>query len=159
MKVTEHKVLQYIFLLTHSSSVVVSILGNSLVLITIRKAARLHSPSNVLLAGLALSDLGVKTITQPARIVQEIKNMKMDCITSQYSVKVVVLSSLVFVGVSFVTLTTISVDRFLALKLHLRYQELVTVNRALAISLFHLVNLHRCNVLVNLCLHFSAFIF
>ena len=135
-RMTEYKTLQYSFLSLHGTSAVLAIFGNSLVLVSIWRTARLHTPPNVLLAGLALSDLGVGGITQPARILQETANMKADCAMYKRSYSVMISSSRVFVAVSFVTLTSISVDRFLALRLHLRYQELVTFQRTAAVLTF-----------------------
>ena len=51
------RVLQHLFVILDSVSAIVSVVGNSLVLVTIWRTPRLHSASNVLLAGLALSDL------------------------------------------------------------------------------------------------------
>ena len=63
----EQHVLQYLFVILDSVSAIVSVVGNSLVLVAIWGKSRLHFPLNVLLAGLALSDLGVGLDCQPAR--------------------------------------------------------------------------------------------
>ena len=57
-----------VFVILDSVSATVSLVGNSLVLITKWRTPRLHSPSNVLLAGQVLSDLGVGLVCQPAMI-------------------------------------------------------------------------------------------
>ena len=130
-----HRVLQYLFVIVDSISAIASIVGNTLVLVTIWRTPRLHSPSNVLLAGLALSDLGVGLVTQPAKIVGTMMaltaNKSSRCTLDQVSTLVFVLSSQLFIFISFFTLTAISIDRYLALRLHLRYEELVTVKRVL----------------------------
>ena len=114
-----------------------STVGNSLVLVTIWRTPRLHSPSNVLLAGLALSDLGVGSVSQLARIVTTVisttTKMEDQCSLHYFSLLVLAFASCFFMGVSFLTLIAISVDRYLALRLHLRYRELVTIKRVLMI--------------------------
>ena len=135
-RVTELEVLRYGFLFLHSVSAIVSTVGNSLVLVTIRRTPRLHSPSNVLLAGLALSDLGVGLVTQIALVIKNITGMST---ANHYRTVYQVLNKIhstsfsLFVYASLFTLTAISVDRYLALRLHLRYRELVTVKRGLMV--------------------------
>ena len=120
-----HQFPQYLFIVVNLISAIVSTVGNSLVLVTIWRTPRLHSPSNVLLAGLALCDLGVGLICQPTWIITEMRSNKARAIV----VWIYVLSAEFFVDVSFVTLTAISIDRYLALRLHLRFRQLVTVKR------------------------------
>ena len=139
-KAIETQDFQYLFLSVNSILAIVTIVGNSLVLVTIWRTPRLHSPSNVLLAGLALSDLGVGLITQPARIVQTLlqpsTKTRVYCIYYQVNFYILsVFSSNLFISISLFTLTSITVDRYLALRLHLRYQELVTVKRVLIVLL------------------------
>ena len=111
---------------------VLAIVGNALVLISISKTASLHSPSNVLLAGLAFSDFSVGLIAQPIFIANTLAKIqrlpKAFCTTS---VLVIVVGAMLC-GVSLLTLTAIALDRFLALHLHLRYKEIVTIKRAFA---------------------------
>ena len=124
----EHHTVQYSFVIVDSISAIASIVGNSLVLVTIWRTPRLHSPSNVLLAGLALSDLGAGLVCQPARIVAIITPTT--SLTKNYALTLMLLMYL-FTEFSLLTLAAISVDRYLALRLHLRYRELVTVKRVL----------------------------
>ncbi len=49
---------------------------------------------------------------------------------------VYVFAALVFINVSFLSVVAISVDRFLAIHLHLRYQELVTNMRVVVVVIF-----------------------
>ena len=124
-----HRLPQYLFIVVNFVSAIAAAVGNSLVLVTIWRTPRLHSPSNVLLAGLAVSDLGVGLICQPFWIIEEMTSNTVHDIVSW----IYCLSADFFVEVSLVTLTAISVDRYLALKLHLRYRELVTVKRVLIV--------------------------
>lgn len=103
--------------------------GNGLVLGTIWKTPSLHSPSHVLLFGLALSDFGVGFIVQPLYVIC----LLLEIITQKYLLVVWTayrVTQAVFVSATVLTLTTVSIDRFLALYLHLRYPGVVTAKRA-----------------------------
>ena len=110
-----------------------AILGNLLVLISIWRTPSLHSPSNVLLVGLALSDLGVGLFVQPIFLVCVIAKIKglMELFCS--SVVTLYVTGFCLCGVSLLTLTAISLDRYIAVHLHLRYKEIVTVKRVTAV--------------------------
>ena len=102
-------------------------LGNTLILAAIWKTPSLHSATNTLVFGLALSDLGVGLISQPLGVsvvlsTEFLKNSSVLVTIFQ------IFSGSVSAG-SLLTVTAIGVDRYLALKLHLRYKELVTVRR------------------------------
>ena len=84
----------------------------------------------MLLIGLALSDLGVGLILQPlyiAFLLSFAKNgaVPLTCVTFV----VISIFGPVLTCVSFGTVVTISVERYLALCLHLRYDDVVTVKR------------------------------
>jgi len=66
--------------------------------------------------------------------------------------KIITTGSLswICVGVSFLVITAISVERFLAIKLHMRYEELVTVRRILLVVL--------CFWIVCICLVVARFV-
>jgi len=105
---------------------------NSVTIHAIRKTSSLPKPLKTLLLSLAVSDLGVGLIVQPlyiALLVTEYspsyRNM------SLYIVYVSLMNLLSFA--SFFGVTAITVDRFLAIHLHLRYQELVTHKRVVAV--------------------------
>ena len=128
IRAIEYRAVPYIFVILDSVSAIVSVVGNSLVLVTIWRTPRLHSPSNVLLAGLALSDLGVGLVCQPARIVWTL-TVATKKMTNDAEFQIFELLIFVFAEFSFLTLMAISVERYLALRLHLRYRELVTIKR------------------------------
>ena len=107
----------------------VAILTNTLIMATILLRPRLRSPTFFLLFGLALSDFGVGLLAQPLYVVYKIagvvENSNLNCAAGI----AFILASNQLSGVSFLTMTLLSVDRYLGLHLHLRYNELVTLNR------------------------------
>ena len=106
--------------------------GNILILIAVWRTPALRTPSNTLLCCLALADFLVGLIVQPTNALQIIfelqRNAEAFCVA-----KILTTGSLswICVGVSFLVISAISVERFLAIKLHLRYESLVTVRRIL----------------------------
>ncbi|XP_073232515.1 melanocyte-stimulating hormone receptor-like [Porites lutea] len=100
---------------------------NLLVIIAVWKKQQLHTPSNVLLSNLALTDFGVGCIVQPLFVAHKIGaiqgNISLHCIASLASKT---LASVLGV-VSLTTLTAISIDRLLALILNVRYRIVVTL--------------------------------
>ena len=105
----------------------ISIIGNLLVFVSILRTPSLRSPSITLLCNLAASDFLVGIIVQPLYIASELINNS--------SLKQV-MDTMAFAlcGVSLLTMTTISVDRVLALHFHMRYPNLMTTNRAVYAS-------------------------
>lgn len=106
---------------------VTAILGNMVVIYSIWKTPSLHSPSNILLLGLAVCDFGVGITVQPFYIIYQSFYLANHRQTWLATLKVFnVLANLVC-GVSFLTTTAVSIDRYIAIHLHLRYRELVTL--------------------------------
>ena len=104
-------------------------LGNFLIVFIIGKTQELRSPPFILLGCLAVSDLFVGLVCQPLyaahKIVELEENFAVFC-----ELKIVqFLSGWTTTGVSFFILATVSIDRLLALTLHLRYNAIVTVPR------------------------------
>ena len=111
-------------------------IGNLLVLLTIWRSPRLHSPSNTLLFGLALSDLCVGVISEPLEVgFQAVLFNNSGKITSCTLMKIRNLISVFLTLVTLLTVTAMSVDRYLAIYLHLRYEQLVTVTRTIKVML------------------------
>ena len=99
----------------------ISILGNALVLAAIIKTPSIRStPHMIMLCSLAVSDFLVGLIAQPINIAEQL--------TEDHIVYyVVMLTGPSLCVVSLMTITAITVDRFLALHYHMRY--LVTESR------------------------------
>lgn len=123
-----------ITLVVNSLTMFTAVVGNLLILIAVSKTRRLYSPSNVLLCCLALSDLLVGLLAQPCFVGHKIgeltNNFRIYCITRV----VAETTGFITVGVSTLTLTAISVEKYLALKLHLRYREVITCKKVLYIA-------------------------
>ena len=101
---------------------VVAVLGNSLVLAAIIRTPSIRSTAMIMLCSLAVSDLLVGLIAQPLYMATYL--------TEDHFVHHVAHTiGFSLCGVSLLTITTISVDRFLALFYHMRYVTLVTESR------------------------------
>ena len=92
------------------------ILGNTLILVALRRESSLHPPSKLLFHNLATTDLCVGLVAEPLNVAYWM-SLVYDVLAS----------------VSILTLTAISVDRLLALLLGLRYKQVVTLKRTYAV--------------------------
>jgi len=106
---------------------ITALLGNVLIIAVLPKVSSLHPPSKLLLGCLASTDLCVGLVIQPlyANVLVSAKHSK-HC---YYSALLFNTVTPFFSGVSLMTLTAISVDRLLALKLGIRYRQVVTLRR------------------------------
>jgi len=109
---------------------------NSITIQAIRKTSSLPKPLKTLLLSLAVSDLGVGLIVQPlyiACLVMELQqnnenNQSFNATSIAYRI-----TGFIFTFASFFGVVSLSADRFLAIHLHFRYQELVTHKRVVAV--------------------------
>ena len=100
----------------------ISILGNAFVLVAIIRTPSIRSPHMNMLCSLAVSDLLVGLIAQPFYIAEQItKDRLANHVWRSIGPSLCVVSLL--------TITVITVDRFLALHYHMRYATLVTESR------------------------------
>lgn len=105
-------------------------LANILILIALRKECSLHPPSrSVLFRCLALSDFVVGLVSQHVFVVYLLSLLKgrwkLACFMEAFEHVV----GAALIGLSLCILTTITIDRLLALVLRLRYRTVVTVSR------------------------------
>ena len=107
---------------------------NLFVLVAIWRTSSLHFPSYTLLFGLALCDLCVACVAQPVFITLQFLIYTNDGLRSCALDKAAVFLNIFSSKVALFTLTTISIDRYLAIYLHLRYREIVT-NRKIKLLL------------------------
>ena len=101
---------------------------NIITIHAIRKTALLPKPLRTLLLSLVATDVGVGLLVQPlyiSTLVSMLTQKRIDCIYDK-ALSVVINF---FCTSSFVNVETISVDRFLAVHLHLRYRKRVTHKR------------------------------
>ena len=105
---------------------------NIVTIYAINKTSKLPKTLKTLLQSLACSDVAVGLFSQPLYAFFLINWLRLDnprCNTQQ----VRTISSSLFSAASFLGVVAISVDRFLAVHLHLRYQELVTHRRVVIV--------------------------
>ena len=103
-----------------------AIILNILTIHAMRKTSSLPKPLKMLLLNLAVSDLGVGLLAQPLYIAKIAK-------PTYSTIMAFTIITNLFLTASFFLVVAISVDRFLAIHLHLRYQQLVTHKRVVAV--------------------------
>ena len=108
---------------------ITAFLGNTLILVALHKETSLHPPSKLLYRNLAITDLCVGIIVEPAAVIYWSSVVKERRVICYYANWIAVFSSHTLCAVSLLTLTAISVDRLLALLLGLRYRQVVTLRR------------------------------
>ena len=99
---------------------------NIITIYVLRKISSLPKPVRILLLSLAVSDLAVGLIVQPLAIATLVTQNNE--YTFQFE-KASEVFGICFTAASFLNITALGADRFLAIHLHLRYQELVTHRR------------------------------
>ncbi|XP_022780071.1 melanocyte-stimulating hormone receptor-like [Stylophora pistillata] len=114
-------------LLSHSA-----IMLNIVTIYAIRKTSSFPKTLKTLLLSLAVSDIGVGCLVQPFYTSLLIKNL-VEEIPSCNTFNMFGITLGLFSMASFLGVVAVSVDRFLAVQLHLRYQELVTHKRVVAV--------------------------
>ena len=90
-------------------------LGNSLILVALRKESSLHPPSKLLYRCLATTDLLVGLVTQPLHAIYWMSIVYEYWSLCQYVFDAVHITSYALCGLSLLKLTAMSVDRLLAL--------------------------------------------
>ena len=123
-----------IFLILHCITCVTAVFGNVVFLLAIWNTPSLHSPANILLCCLACTDFLTGLLTQPSVIAELSARIAGDYNSYCLAYLVNYFPCYILSGISFLTLTLISLDRLLALQLHLRYQELITIPRYLIVE-------------------------
>lgn len=105
---------------------------NTITIYAIRKTPSLPRSFKALLLSLALSDLGVGLLIQPLYVAL-LMNWKEQNNTVCSTYTAFAIAYRLFSLASFCGVMVLSFDRFLAIYLHLRYQELVTYKRVVAV--------------------------
>ncbi|KAK2561012.1 Adenosine receptor A2b, partial [Acropora cervicornis] len=126
---------------------VAAFIGNLLILVALGKESPLHPPSKLLLRSLTTTDLFVGVVAEPLVVVYWVSVplvvvywvsvVKQNWHFCRYAQSAVYLAGHVLCSVSLLTLTTIAVERLLALRLGLRYAQVVTLKRTcIILSIF-----------------------
>ena len=101
----------------------ITITGNSPVIVAVLKTPSIRSPSIALFCGLAVSDLPVGLVVQPLYIVKEL-------IERDLLLKLIwYFTTYCSCGVSLCIVPIITLDRFATLHYHMRYVTMVTTTR------------------------------
>ena len=108
---------------------ITAFLENTLILVALRKESSLHPPIKLLFRCLATTDLFAGLISEPLYVIYLTSAMKESWIFCHYTSLLSFLVGSILGSVSLLTVTTISVDRLLALLLGLRYRHVVTLRR------------------------------
>ena len=125
-----------------------AIVLNIITMQALRKTSSLPKTLKTLLLSLAVSDLGVGLLVQPlyvAILVMEKNSTAYSTVELARSIQARILVFASHFGVF-----ALAVDRFLAIQLHLRYQELVTHKRVVAVVISVWVFSASISILVNL---------
>ena len=111
-----------------SLAILPALLLNALVVIAVATRQRLRTPSNILLASMAGTDLFTGLVVQPIVVAVHVKRIFSD---GPFCILQTVYEQLWFGSgiTSFSHLVLISIDRFIAVKKPLRYQDIVTKQR------------------------------
>lgn len=110
----------------------VAVTANFVVAFVIFRSPHLRRPSTFLLGCLAICDVLVGLLVQPSYVAFRLLENHVKHVPC--SVRMLYSTGFyICYGVSFMTLSAISCERFVALALHLRYQELVTTRRVFRI--------------------------
>ena len=102
---------------------------NLLMVVAVKTKPRLQTMYNVLLCALAATDLVVGAVVQPSFIVQEMSLIKGSSLTVCAAYNKVVFLFLAPCLASLSLLALLSIERYLAMKYSLRYQEIITTFR------------------------------
>ena len=111
--------------------------GNGLILFVLHKVSSVHPPTKLLFGCLAVTDLCVGLIVQPLYVISDLDvfaaTIAINSSIRHYLIAINNASAFTLCVISALTSTAISVDRFLALKMGLRYRQVVSLRRVRAV--------------------------
>ena len=112
-----------------------AVMLNIVTIHAMRKTSSLPKPLKTLLLSLAVSDLAVGLVAQPLYIAWLVKwlQQNIESTPGDTNMRPLFIVMRLFSYASLFCVLATSVDRFLAIHLHLRYQELVTHKRVVAV--------------------------
>ena len=108
---------------------------NIVTIIALRKPLTIPRALKILLLSMAVSDLGVGLLVQPLYITRLVMMIKENTQTLYFEITLnsFYVTAYSLASASFLSVVALAADRFLVLRLHLRYQELVTPKRVVAV--------------------------
>ena len=109
---------------------------NIVAIYAIRKTPSLSKNLKTLLLSLAVSDLGVGLLAQPLYVTRLAMDSTQKNVTYNTIFNAFLILTNLFTFASLFSVTALCADRFLAICLHLRYQELVTYQTVVASVVF-----------------------
>jgi len=118
------------FIVINGISALSTIITNIPIFISVLWTLRLHTPSFILIFSIAISDLGVGLIVQPLYIAY-LFNQDNVVLWQTYQA-----FAMYFLGASIINMVYIAVDRWLAILLHMRYQQIITTQRTINVLVF-----------------------
>ena len=112
-----------------------AIVLNIITIQALRKTSSLSKTLKTLLLSLAISDVGVGLVVQPLYVASHVMKIEQNTNNIAFHTveKAYLIQSILFGFASYFGVVLLTVDRFLAIHLHLRYQELVTYKRVVAV--------------------------
>ena len=112
---------------------IVATFANILAFAAVRHSISIHLPSKLLLCSLVLTDVGVGLVVQPQFVAFLTAKVKESLDVSCLCLKSFGFSGPVLSSVSILTMTAISLDRYIAFFSRLKYHEMVTTRRVCVI--------------------------
>eukprot|EP00794_Sanderia_malayensis_P000130 gene130-741_t len=103
---------------------ILAITGNIVFLVTLYKTATLHTPSNILIGALCLSDLFVGLIVQPLFMTN--LYWEQTCYPSHLLTTIYYYTYVLFSGLSLLSAGCLAIDRYIAVSHPFRYTQKVT---------------------------------
>ena len=108
---------------------IAAVLGNTLILMALRKVFSLHLPSKLLFRCLATTDLCDGLITKPHNVIYSVSVAQEEWNLCHYKLSTLVITGYISCSVFLLTVTAISMDRLLALLLGLRHLKHNSLHR------------------------------
>ena len=104
-----------------------TVMLNIVLIFALRRTSSLPKTLKALILSVAVSDIGMGILVQPLYTARLVMKMNMKNTNNQETYNEIVnVIGRTLANVSFFGVTTISVDRFLAIRLHLKHQDLLT---------------------------------
>ena len=111
-----------------------ALLGNTLIQIALHdKESSIHPPTKLLLRTLSATDLCVGLIAGPLIVIYYVSLLKEHWDLCHYALTSTFTVTYIVAPVSFLILTAIGLDRYLALSLGVRYRQVVTLKRTFVV--------------------------